>query len=289
MTSAAARPPSTALTGLSRSRLELTVGGVPLDLAVASRAGEGAPLHFLHGFGGTKEDYADAARHPAFDGRPILAYDAPGCGRTTCGDVATVSIPFLVAAADAVLTALDVDRFHLVGHSMGGLTGLLLADRDPARVVGFVDIEGNVAPEDCFLSRQIISHPHPDPGGFLEEFADRVWSSAESSSALYAASLPYKVRAEAVRPIVESMVELSDHGRLMERFLALPFPRMFVYGEQKRSLSYLPTLATHGVELAEIPYSGHWPMYSNAPEMWSRISEFVTRTSARDAGPGEVS
>jgi pimeloyl-ACP methyl ester carboxylesterase len=85
-----------------------------------------------------------------------------------------------------------------------------------------------------------------------------------------------------VRPIFESMVDLSGHGDLMKRFLALPFPRMFVHGAQNRSLSYLPTLADHGGELAEIPHSGHWPMYSNAPEMWSRITSFVNRTSAGD-------
>ena len=276
MTSAAANPPATPETALTRSRLALTVDGVDLDLAVASRAGDGVPVVFLHGFGGTKEDYADAALHPALTGRPLLAYDAPGCGESTCGDLSAVSIPFLVATAEAVLAARGVDRFHLVGHSMGGLTALLLADRDPARVASFVDIEGNVAPEDCFLSRQIVDHPHPDPAGFLAEFTDRVWHSGEYSAAMYASGLAHKVRAEAVRPIFESMVDLSDHGDLLQRFLALPFPRMFVFGEQNRRLSYLPTLAEGGVELADIPHSGHWPMYSNAPEMWSRIVEFLT-------------
>ena len=276
MTSAAANPPATPGTGLSHSRLALTVDGVPLDLAVASRAGGGPPVLFLHGFGGTKEDYADAALHPALAGRSLIAYDAPGCGETTCGDLAAVSIPFLVATAEAVLAALSVGQFHVVGHSMGGLTALLLADRDPARVASFVDIEGNVAPEDCFLSRQIVDHPHPDPAGFLAEFTDRVWHSGEYSAAMYASGLAHKVRAEAVRPIFESMVDLSDHGDLLQRFLALPFPRMFVFGEQNRRLSYLPTLAEGGVELADIPHSGHWPMYSNAPEMWSRIVEFLT-------------
>jgi pimeloyl-ACP methyl ester carboxylesterase len=162
----------------------------------------------------------------------------------------------------------------------------LLSLGDPARVVSFVDIEGNVAPEDCFLSRQIVSHPHLDPAGFLAEFTDRVWRSGEYSAALYAASLAHEVRAEAVRPIFESMVDLSDHGSLMERFLGLPIPRMFLFGEQNRSLSYLSTLAEQGVELAEIPHSGHWPMYGNAPETWARVAEFVTRTSTPGFAPG---
>jgi pimeloyl-ACP methyl ester carboxylesterase len=51
-------------------------------------------------------------------------------------------------------------------------------------------------------------------------------------------------------------------------------------GEQNSSLSYLPLLAAHGIELAEIPHSGHWPMYSNPVAMWARIIEFhaVSRT-----------
>ncbi len=58
---------------------------------------------------------------------------------------------------------------------------------------------------------------------------------------------------------------------------------MFVFGERNRALSYLPTLADHRVELAEIPHSGHWPRYSNAPEMWSRIAEFLIRVGVHDA------
>ena len=65
------------------------------------------------------------------------------------------------------------DRFHLVGHSMGGLTALRLADRDPARVASFVDIEGNVAPEDCFLSRQVLTHPADDAEAFFNAFVER--------------------------------------------------------------------------------------------------------------------
>jgi pimeloyl-ACP methyl ester carboxylesterase len=259
--------------------LPLTIDGIDVEIAGLHREGAGTPLVFLHGFGSTKEDYADVVRVAALADRPVLAYDAPGCGASTCSDLSAVSIPFLVDVAAAVLRATGIDRFHLVGHSMGGLTALLLADRAPSRVASFVDIEGNVAPEDCFLSRQIISHPHDDPQGFLAEFTDRLRTSRESSSALYASSLAHKVRAEAVRPIFESMVDLSDHGRLMQRFLALPFPRMFLYGEQNRTLTYLPQLAAGGVELAEIPHSGHWPMYANAPEMWSRISAFVVRSS----------
>jgi pimeloyl-ACP methyl ester carboxylesterase len=257
-------------------RLNLRIDGVDLDIATIGRGGTGDPVVFLHGFGSTKEDYADFAHQSAFAGRPFLAYDAPGFGETTCADLSAVSIPFLVSTADAVLRRAGITRCHLVGHSMGGLTSLQLARQAPTRVLSFVDIEGNIAPEDCFLSRQIVTHAHDDPEEFLAEFVERARRSPFSSSALYAAGLPHKVRAGVVRGIFESMVDLSDHGDLLAAFLALPAPKMFMYGEQNSTLSYLRKLTANGVELAEIPHSGHFPMYANPVAMWERIAEFYS-------------
>jgi pimeloyl-ACP methyl ester carboxylesterase len=75
------------------------------------------------------------------------------------------------------------------------------------------------------------------------------------------------------------MVDLSDHGDLMSKFLSLPCPRMFMYGEQNSSLTYLTKLNANGVELAEIPHSAHFPMYSNPVAMWERIAEFHKRSN----------
>ncbi|MBO9447433.1 alpha/beta hydrolase [Ruegeria sp. R14_0] len=258
----------------------LYVDGTEVNVSALRRKGEQAPILFLHGFGSTKEDYADIQRYRDFDQRGILAYDAPGCGRTSCDDLSRVDIPFLVNTALAMLDAEGIDRFHLVGHSMGGLTALMLASAYPDRVLSFCDIEGNIAPEDCFLSRQIHDHPAESPEAFMNDFIERARGAPAWSSPLYAASLAHKVRPEAVRGIFTSMVDLSDNAGLMERFLGLPCPKMFMYGDQNASLSYLPHIAAQGVELAEIPDCGHFPMYANPPEMWRRISQFITRSEA---------
>lgn len=289
---------------IQTSRLALTIQGVQIDVAVLQRSTDNgehgansasqngsnkAPIVFLHGFGSTKEDYADIVFHSAFDGQAIIAFDAPGCGETRCSlphtspaqtdtteALSHINIPFLVETALGVLDALEVDTFHLVGHSMGGLTALMLAHHNPERVMSFVDIEGNIAPEDCFLSRQIISHDHADPQQFFAEFVERTRQTPAFSSALYAASLQHKVRAGAVRGIFESMVDLSDNAALMDKFLNLPCPTMFMYGEQNTSLSYLTHIQAQGVQLAEIPCCGHFPMYSNPTAMWAAIAAFYS-------------
>ncbi len=270
-----------AVTDVRYEQADLRIGGAGLTVATAGRGGGLAPVVFLHGFGSTKEDYLDFAGRPAFTGRPFLAYDAPGCGETRCDDLPGISIPFLVTTARAVLDHAGIRRFHLVGHSMGGLTALMLAHQEPDRVLSFTDIEGNLAPEDCFLSRQILTRPGDDDDGFLDDVAERARRSRSSSSALFAASLRHKVRPGAVRGIFQSMVDLSDRGDLMPKFLALPCPRMFMYGEENSTLSYLAKLAAGGVELAEIPHSGHWPMYANPVAMWEWLAAFVQQAEAR--------
>jgi len=260
--------------------LELSVGGIAVRLATMQRAGNRVPVVFLHGFGSTKEDYADVAFEPAFEGRRIFAYDAPGCGETACDALSAITIPLLVATARAALDAARIDRFHLVGHSMGGLTALMLADAEPDRVLSFVDIEGNIAPEDCFLSRQILTQPADDADAFLDGFIERTRRAPDYASALYAASLRHKVRAGAVCPIFRSMVDLSDHGDLLSRFVGLPFPRMFMHGDQNAHLSYLGTLTANGVDVAPIPRCGHFPMYSNPEAMWRHIAEIQTRAES---------
>jgi pimeloyl-ACP methyl ester carboxylesterase len=262
---------------MKKSHLQFNVDGVELNIATIHRKGELSPIVFLHGFGSTKEDYADLLRYPSFAGHPFVAYDAPGCGETSCSDLSKISIPFLVKTAIKMLDHFDINRFHLVGHSMGGLTALILAHENPKRVISFTDIEGNIAPEDCFLSRQIFDFPQDNDEQFFNEFIERTLHAPAYASALYSASLRHKVRVGAVRGIFQSMVELSDNGDLMNKFLNLPCPKMFMYGEQNASLSYLNHIQTNGVQLAKIPACGHFPMYSNPALMWEKIGKFQAR------------
>lgn len=257
--------------------IPLQVQGVNLKLATLHNLNSQPPILFLHGFGSCKEDLADLQLHPSLQQYGFIAYDAPGCGHSTSDNLGTTGMPFLVATAEALLAHFNIDRFHIMGHSMGGLTALLLASKNTERILSFVDIKGNLAPEDCFLSRQIFTFHSDDPEVFLDAFIDRTRKTKSYGNALYASTLRARVRAGAVRPIFESMVRLSDEGNLLEKFLALPFPRMFMFGEENHTLSYLGRLEREGVELAQIPECGHFPMYSNPVEMYRRIAGFLNR------------
>lgn len=262
------------------TRIPLEVQSVSLGLSTLYNLNKNPPILFLHGFGSCKEDLADIILKPDLQQYGYLAFDAPGCGHSDSNNLSATDIPFLVATASAVLEHFKITKFHLMGHSMGGLTALLLARQCPDRVLSFVNIKGNLAPEDCFLSRQISNFPSNDPEAFLDAFIVRTRETKSFASPLYASTLRARVQAGAVRPIFESMVRLSDNDDLLGMFLSLPCPKMFMYGEENHGLSYLPRLEKEGVELAQIPESGHFPMYSNPVQMWRRIAAFLISVSS---------
>lgn len=66
----------------------------------------------------------------------------------------------------------------------------------------------------------------------------------------------------------------------MEKFLALPFPRLFMYGEQNRSLTYLPHLAANGIQLVEIT--------RHVLERAGDVEQNRSRPAPGSHGPGAV-
>lgn len=271
--------------GVTHERLRLEIDGTSIALALFRRLGNSTsiPILFLHGWGSSKEDYVDIQFNAAFSRQSFLAYDAPGCGESWCEDLSKVNISFLIKTAKAVLHHFQILEFHIIGHSMDSLTTLELAHHKPEVVRSFVNIKGNLAPEDCFISRQIFNWDSKDMDMFLNDFIMRCCQSPFYSAALYAASIQQRVQVGAIRGIFESMVQLSDDGSLLAKFLSLPFPKAFMSGEQHASLSYLPKLEAAGVKLVEIPSAGHFPMYSNPVAMWAAIQDVIQRADGQQS------
>jgi 3-oxoadipate enol-lactonase len=88
--------------------------------------GEGPPLLLLHGFGGAAWNFAELA--PLLPGRRLIIPDLPGHGGST-----PLPAPSLTGFAD-VLTAILDEPVDVLGHSMGGVVALRLAERHPALV-----------------------------------------------------------------------------------------------------------------------------------------------------------
>lgn len=123
------------MTGSGMAELQnIETGGLRLAWR---EAGEGEPVIFLHGIGAMSQGWRAQLSH--FAGRyRAIAWDAPGYGGS--GDLAAES-PQVGAYAEALaslLTALGVERAHLVGNSLGALMAAAFWRRHPGRVRSMV-------------------------------------------------------------------------------------------------------------------------------------------------------
>jgi pimeloyl-ACP methyl ester carboxylesterase len=93
--------------------------------------GAGDPLLLIMGLGGCVEMWEPLIPH--LPGRRLIAFDAPGTGRSSLPMIA-VTVPELADLAAAVLDHLDVARADVLGFSYGGAVAQQLALQHPHRV-----------------------------------------------------------------------------------------------------------------------------------------------------------
>ena len=92
--------------------------------------GEGPPLLLVHGFGGAAWNFSELA--PLLPGRRLIIPDLPGHGASS-----PLPAPTLAGFADVLAELLDGPA-DVLGHSMGGVVALRLAERHPSLVRSLV-------------------------------------------------------------------------------------------------------------------------------------------------------
>ncbi|UJA20770.1 alpha/beta fold hydrolase [Thermoleophilia bacterium SCSIO 60948] len=98
-------------------------------------AGEGEPLICIHGLGATKASFLPTISALAEDYR-VISIDLPGFGDSDKPIGADYDARYFSRVIIGVLDALEIDRAHLAGNSMGGRIALEVGLRHPERVGG---------------------------------------------------------------------------------------------------------------------------------------------------------
>lgn len=158
--------------GLTASE-RMVPAGDGVDLHVIEVPGDPArpPVVLLHGAASVTA--AAIPLIPAFDGRRVIAPDWPGHGLSSAATFAPDELRSrAVGWLAAVVDAYGLDRFDLVGHSMGGQFGLYFALAHPERVQRLVLLG---APGAAFgemrapFAFRLIALPWIDRGAFSRE------------------------------------------------------------------------------------------------------------------------
>lgn len=100
----------------------------------------GLPVVFVHSLAGNSTHWAAQLGHLRRDRRAV-AFDIRGHGRSAPPKKGDYTIAAMAADVAAVVDTLGLDRFVLVGHSMGGGVALVYAGDHPDRVAGLVLVD----------------------------------------------------------------------------------------------------------------------------------------------------
>jgi pimeloyl-ACP methyl ester carboxylesterase len=241
------------------------------------RQGHKETIVLLHGLGGAKENYYEACKSDALADHTLIFFDNPGTGNSTYYDDSPLNVDDLVAISSLFIEQLNISNFILCGTSMGGLTTLLyLKNIGKNKVKAYINIEGNLMPEDCMFSSKVVAYDFDtfDKLIFPKTILD-MKATGNTGYHIIANNLQLNTNVKSYYNYSFQTVEYSATGDLLKQFIAMSIPKVFIYGHENSSLSYIPELIKNGVTVKEISKSNHFVFYDNPKELYEVIGNFI--------------
>jgi pimeloyl-ACP methyl ester carboxylesterase len=243
--------------------------------------GDGPPLLWLHGWMcSSTGELLPAAVEPPLRGRRQLLIDflghgysdrPPGFGYTYEDHARTIV---------AVIDELALTECGVVGHSMGGGAGILVAAARPQAVSLLVMAEGNLEAD-----------PHPMTDQSEREFVERGFAELLESQTRDAEAQPKGLRAahlgitRLVAPHAlhrEAVaMERETEPPLRPTLRALPIPRWYLDGAKSDQLTPRDDLEAAGVAFAVVPDTGHAMGLENPHGLAQTIADVLAQSWER--------
>lgn len=255
--------------------------GSNYSISADYKKGGKALLLLLHGLGCTKESFKDIWNRKEFDDYSILAIDILGFGDSAKPQDFSY---LLEDQATLIKSLLDLlvshDNILVVGHSMGGSIGLLLTEMLGNKVEAFINLEGNLVSEDCgLLSRKTTSVSLNEfKNHVFDELREKFKTSPHKASQIWAA-WSEKADPLAFYRSAASLVQWSDSGILLEKFLKLPAKKYYLSGDREKQTLRKGKMFERlkHIPLIEIPNSGHFMMNDNPEDFYRILGETIKR------------
>lgn len=256
----------------------LSVGGG----TVGSR---GVPALLLHGFAGDRLTWQFNLSALAAD-RRVVAIDLPGHGASTpdVGDGDVLSfIPWLIRFADT----LEIPRFHLVGHSMGGFIARELARCAPERVASLTLLAsaGLGTPFDLDFLRRALAPADKAEGQACAErlFARRSPLAPRIGEVLHAQGADPVRRAALCRILETSFAPHAAGGPAVD-WSGYALPIQILWGREDRIIPLPPVeRLPPGAPFHIFDNSGHLPHTEAASPVTSAIRAFLSSSDDAQA------
>ncbi|MGW6395079.1 alpha/beta fold hydrolase [Streptomyces sp. NPDC055103] len=267
--------------------------GLAPVIVAYERRGNGEPVVLLHGAGHHRGAW-EGVVPLVHEERETIALDLPGFGQSPDLDPAVPrDLETTVTWMGAVFTALELERPHVVGHSLGGLIALRLAQAGLARSVTAVAPAGFWTQAERRYAYAVLNLAR-HAGRILTASPEAVARAARATrlvglpaalNSLIGLRLPEGLAAELrVLPESAAFEAILRAGRALDLFTGdIPdVPVTIAWGGRDRILPPWQSVRAQsmipGARLELLPGCGHVPM-ADAPELVARVLLEATRST----------
>jgi pimeloyl-ACP methyl ester carboxylesterase len=278
------------MSAASLRRTRVAVDGIEVRTIEAGPPDASEALVFVHGNPGSADDWERLLAAVGPHVRAV-AFDLPDFGETAATDGFAHTVPSYAGFLDRLLTALGIERVHLLLHDFGGPIGLTWAAAHADRLASIVLIDIGFLPGyrwhrlarlwrtplvgELFQAtttragfRWLINRG--EPRGLPRAFVDRMYDHYDRRTK------------RAVLDLYRATDDPSGMGEAIAGALrGREIPALVIWGEHD---AYLPSSYAQrqrevlpDADVHVLPASGHWP-FADAPETVERLLlEFVER------------
>ncbi|AQT79876.1 alpha/beta hydrolase [Mycolicibacterium litorale] len=260
-------------------------------------AGDGPPLLLLHGSGPGVTGWRNFRGNLAFFAQHFrcLILEFPGFG--VSDDFGGHPMLDAQAAVPAFVDALELDRVHVIGNSMGGGVGINFAINHRERIGKLVSIGGigtNIyspgPSEGIRLLQEFTEDPTRqrlvdwlnsmvyDPAIVTEDLIEERWALATDPDTLASARRMYGKAAFAAMTKMMRNADFPLPWAIMHKVKA---PTLLTWGRDDRvsplDMSLIPMRTIPNAELHVFPNCGHWVMIEAKQAFEAVVMNFLQR------------
>lgn len=209
------------------SELDFRGGKIAYDVV-----GKGNAVVFLHGFLENRNIWKEFTS-PLTVNYKIICIDLPGHGGSSNFGYSH-DMEFMAEVVQAVLKFLNIRRFHLIGHSMGGYAAMAIAEKNPDSIRGIcmfhstADADSEQKKKDRL---KVIKAVQADKRFFLNEAIPKLFNTDFKTYRNEIASLISSAKSMSTQGIIASLegMRLRINREIILRFS--PYPVLFIIGK----------------------------------------------------------
>lgn len=223
----------------------------------------GLPVVFVHSFAGSSGHWFAPLAHlrPT---RRAVAIDLRGHGESDPPAAGSYDVVDLAADIAAAVDSLDLERFVLVGHSMGGAAAIAYAGANPDRVAGLV-LVGTPGQTPAEQADKIVASMEADYETVAEDYWKRLLTGARPEVEERVRSDMARIPNDASLAMIRALFDYDPLPALN----AYHGPKLIVDTDHGDSPGALHNLAPE-VPREVITGTSHWPQLDK-PEPFDRI------------------